>query len=270
MSAENLTKIMTEVPNLTSVPLVHGDDKVPPRKEVPNLTNVPLVHGDDKVPPRKDVIIACIICDKSYEKKSSFHSHMRTKHRAHKESELEKGTKTTQKNRGQAFSQWIENEVDRPLLQTREIDSFLANRSYEYLIVAEKETLEAMEANVQLENLVVRDHEVYWFEEDNMEFNEDLASQFASSLRRESLPSIQTGNKVAEFHNELLKNQQEKYDSMVVHTTKMLNAAEKSKTNPRKTIKSLQKELEETRENWQGSAEADAEQISSLQAQVTE
>ena len=95
MTAENLTKRMTEVPN---------------------LTNVPLVHGDDKVPPRKDGIYACNICDKTYDKKSSFHSHMRTKHRANKESELEKGTKTTQKSRGQAFSQWIENEVDRPLL----------------------------------------------------------------------------------------------------------------------------------------------------------
>ena len=118
MSADNLTKNLTKVPNLTNVPLVHRDDNVQSRKkvtEVTNLTNVPLVHGDDNVQSQKDVIYACTICDKSYDKKSSFNSHMRIKHRNNKESDLEKGTKTTQKNRGQAFSQWIENELDRPL-----------------------------------------------------------------------------------------------------------------------------------------------------------
>ena len=157
--------------------------------------------------------------------------------------------------------------MDRPLLQTRELDSFLANRSDENLEAA---VVEALEANVQVEKLVVRNHEVEWFEEDNLEFNDEFSSQFASSLRRQSLPPSQETNKMAEFHNELIKKQQEKYDSIVVKTTKMLNAAEKTKASLRKTIKSLQEELEETRENWQGSHEADAEQISSLQAQVTE
>ena len=78
MSAENLTKKTTEVPN---------------------LSNVTMVSGDDKVPSRKDVLFACTICDKSYDKKSSFQSHMRTKHRANKESDLEKGTKTTQRKK---------------------------------------------------------------------------------------------------------------------------------------------------------------------------
>ena len=72
MSAENLTKNMTEVPN---------------------VTNVTLVSGDDKVSSNKDVIFACIISDKSYDKKSSFQSHMRTKHRTNKNSDLEKGPK---------------------------------------------------------------------------------------------------------------------------------------------------------------------------------
>ena len=56
---------------------------------------------------------------------------------------------------------------------------------------------------------------------------------------------------------------------MVVKTTKLLNSAEIAKNHLRKTAKALQKELEETRENWQGSAEADAEELSSLRATVT-
>ena len=123
----------------------------------------------------------------------------------------------------------MENEPDRPLLQTRKLDSYVADRN--------------------TKNLVVRNHNIYWFEEDNMEFDDELSSQFASSLRQQSLPWIQ----VAEFHNKLVKKQQEKYDSVVLQTTKMLNAAEQSKTSLRKTIKSLHKELEETRENWQAS-----------------
>ena len=136
--------------------------------------------------------------------------------------------------------------MDRPLLQTRELDSYVANRSTENLVVA---AVEALEANIQVEKLVFRNHNIDWFEEDNMEFDDELSSQFASSLRQQSLPRIQ----VAEFHNKLVKKQQEKYDSVVLQTTKMLNAAEQSKTSLRKTIKSLHKELEETRENWQAS-----------------
>ena len=195
---------------------------------------------------------------------------MRTKHRATKESDVEKGTKTTQKSKGLAFSQWIENEKDRPLLLTRELDSFLANRSDASLVRAVRET---EDVDVQVENMVVRDHEVEWFEEDNNpefdeEFNQVFTSQFASSLRRESLPPSQAAKNLAEFHNELLTKQQEKYDTMVVKTTKLLNQGEIQKKHLRKTAKALQKELEETRENWQGAAEADAEEISSLKATV--
>ena len=117
-------------------------------------------------------------------------------------------------------------------------------------------------------------HEFEWFEEDNNrefeeEFNQEFTSNFASSLRRESIPPSQPANKIAELHNDLLVKQQEKYDTMVVKTTKMLNQGEIQKKHLRKTAKALQKELEETRENWQGSAESDAEEISSLRATVT-
>ena len=196
---------------------------------------------------------------------------MRIKHRAAKESDVEKGTKTTQKVKGIAFSQWFENEKDRPLLLTRELDSFLANRSD---VSLERAVRETEEAEVQIENLAVRNHEVEWFEEDNNqefnnEFNQVFTSEFASSLRRESLPPSQPANKLAEFHNNLLRKQQEKYDAMVVKTTSLLNAGERAKSGLRKTVKALQKELEETRENWQGAAESDAEEISSLKATVT-
>ena len=233
---------------------------------VASFTNVPLAPVDDKGPARNPVIYACHSCDKSYDKKSSYQSHMRTKHRVTKEVEVEKGTNTTQRKKGQGFSQWIENEVDRPLLLTRELDSFLTNRSDKSLVVAARAS---EEAEVQVEKLEVRNHELEWFEEDNnIEFNEEFASEFASSLRRDSLPT-QPDKKVAELHNNLLKKQIEKYDAMVVRTTRILNANEACKNELRKRIKSLEKEVEETQENWQGSCEADSEEIANLKATIT-
>ena len=254
MSAENVQKKTQDAAKLTNVTLAPEGDKGTTRK---NLTNASLVDGDDKV------MYACTMCEKSYVKKSSYHSHMRTKHRATKELDMEKGTKTTQKRKGISFSQWIENETDRPLLLTRELDSFLDNQSNASLVAAVKESEEAED---QAAERGVKDHEVEWFEEDNMvEFVEEFRSDFASSLR-ESLPPSQPVNKVTKFHNELMKKQLEKYDLMVVKTTKLLNAAETQKNHLRKTAKGFLKELEETRENWQGAAEADAEEISSLKA----
>ena len=175
MSAENVQKKTQHATNLTNVALAHGDDKGQPRKNLTNITNVALVDRDDKI------IYACTMCDKSYDKKSSYHSHMRIKHRATKELDVEKGNKTTQKNKGILFSQWIENETDRPLLLTRELNSFLDNQSDTSLEGAAKES---EEITVQVEKLVVKNHEVEWFEEDNMEeFEEDFKSDFASSLR---------------------------------------------------------------------------------------
>ena len=262
MSAESiLPKKIHDASNLTNVTLASEHDKGQSRKNMTNLTNVALASGDDKV------IYACNICDKSYDKKSSYHSHMRTKHKAAKETDVEKGKTTTQKNKAQGFHQWIENEVDRPMLLTRDLDSFLANESDASLVGAMKDSEEVA---VEVEKLSVRNHEVEWFEENNMEeFTEEFASQFASSLRRESLLPKQLVDKLASFHNDLLKTQQEKYDNMVVKTTQILNAAETAKSHLRKTAKALQKELEETRENWQGSAEADAKELSSLRATVT-
>jgi hypothetical protein len=95
MSAENVQKKTQDAAKLTNVTLAPEGDKGTTSK---NVTNASLVDGDDKV------MYACTMCDKSYDKKSSYHSHMRTKHRATKELDMEKGTKTTQKRKGISFS----------------------------------------------------------------------------------------------------------------------------------------------------------------------
>ena len=238
-------------------------DNLTKKATVARLPDVTLAPEHDMGPTRNSVIYACNICDKSYDKKSSYQSHMRLKHKPTKESEVEKGAKVPQKKSGLGL--WIENEVDRPLMLTRELDSFLDNRSDTSLVVVAGES---KEVQVQVEKLAVRNHEVEWFEEDyNEEFNAEFSSEFASSLRRESLPS-QPASNIVEFHNDLMKKQVEKYDAMVVTTTRMLKHAELSKKALRKRIESLEKELEETQENWHGSSEIDSEEIASLKAKI--
>ena len=238
-------------------------DSLTKKTPVASLTNVTLAPEPDMGPPRNNVIFACNICDKYYDKKTSYQSHMRLKHKPTKESEVEKGTKPNQKKIGQGL--WIENKLDRPLMLTRELDSFLDKRSDTSLVVAARES---EEAEVQVEKLVVRNHEYEWFEEDDdVDFNQEFASEFASSLRRDSLPS-QPASNLAEFHNDLMKKQVDKYDAMVVRTTRMLNANELTKKELRKFLNSLEKELEETMENWQGSSEVDSEEISGLKAKI--
>ena len=80
-----------------------------------------------------------------------------------------------------------------------------------------------------VEKLSVKTHELEWYEEDNdPNFNEEFRSDFASSLR-ESLPNQQV-DPVAALHNKVVKMLKEKYDKLVVSTTKMMNIAEITKT----------------------------------------
>ena len=58
-----------------------------------------------------------------------------------------------------------------------------------------------------------------------MEFNQEFTSDFASSIRRQSVGPSQTQNKLAELHTEIMKKKIEKYDAMVVRTTRMFNTA---------------------------------------------
>ena len=132
------------------------------------FTNVPLAPNDDKVPSNKDVVFSCNICDKSYHIKSSFQSHMRLKHKPNKESDMEKGTKTTNKKKEEMFYSWVENEKDdRPLMLTRDLDSFLDNRSDSSLVAAAEG---GIEVGIQMEKLMVKDHELEWFDEDSASF----------------------------------------------------------------------------------------------------
>ena len=75
-----------------------------------HVNDITLVPNDDKVPTNKDGVFPCNICDKSYNIKSSFQSHMRLKHKGNKDSDMEKGTKTTKKKKQGGFFLWVENK----------------------------------------------------------------------------------------------------------------------------------------------------------------
>ena len=56
-------------------------DNLNKKTPVAGLTDVTLAPEHDMGPTRNSVIYACNICDKSYDKKSSYQSHMRLKHK---------------------------------------------------------------------------------------------------------------------------------------------------------------------------------------------
>ena len=221
---------------------------------------------------KTDVAYSCDHCDKTYNIKSSFQSHMRLKHKANKASEeAEKGRGISdRKNTAPGYALWVENERDRPMMNTRDLNSFLDNRSDSSLAAAAIESDQVLQIEqIVVEKLMVKDHELDWFQEDNeCPFDQEFSSAFASSLRREST-SNESNKKMVELHNNTIKKMTEKYDALVVNTTRMLNIAEITKNDLRKTVKSLNKQLAETQENWQGDSEAQAEEISSLKSSVT-
>ena len=224
-----------------------------------------------KMTDNTDVVLYnCDLCNKRYTIKTSYQSHMRLKHKASKASEeLENGNKTSRKKKAEAWNTWIENETENPGMWTRDLDSYLDNRNDGSLAAAAVESEEAIEAEIIGEKLAVKDHELDWFEKDNnpLLFDAEFNSNFASSLRRDSLHS-QPANKAALLHNEMIKKQTEKYDKLVINTTRMLKSAKKCKEEIRKREKLLIKELDETRENWQTSSEIDAEEIANLKEKV--
>ena len=214
-------------------------------------------------------VFKCDKCNKAYTIKSSYQSHMRLKHKANKVSEdIENGSNTSRKKTTSAYKMWTENEVDEmPLMMTRELDSYLDNRNDASLVAAAAESERVVEAEIMAQKLSVKSHELEWYEEDNnSNFSEEFRSNFASSLR-ESLPSQQV-DPVAALLNEMVKTLTEKYDKLVVSTTKMMNMAEITKTDLRKTVKTLNKNLAETRENWQKTVEVDAKEKNDLKDEV--
>ena len=118
--------------------------------------------------------------------------------------------------------------------------------------------------------MIVNNHEIEWFQEDHdKDFENEFRSNFASSMRRDSLPAPPQ-NKLAALHNEQVKKLNDKYDALVIKTTRMMNQAEISKNHLRKTARSLQTQLEETQENWQASASLDNEEITTLKEKVAD
>ena len=195
-----------------------------------------------------DVVYSCNICDKSYKIKFSFHSHMRLKHKETL-SDVEKGQQASQRKSTSVYTMSVENERAQPLMVTREWDSMLADKSDMNLAVMAAEAEQAAE---QVERLEVRDHEVEWYKEDNISLPEMFTSDFASSLRSESLSS--RGNRAAELHNNKVQELTKKYDAMVIKTNKLLKASEKVKLDLRKYAKSLEKQLTMERKKTQQSA----------------
>ena len=138
-----------------------------------------------------DVAFSCDQCDKTYNIKASFQSHMRLKHKANKASEEAEngGGKSDRKTYTPGYAMWVENEKDRPMMNTRDLNSFLDNRGDVSLVEAALETEQVLQAEeIGVEKLLVKDHELEWFREDNdSAFGQEFASVFASSLRRESI-----------------------------------------------------------------------------------
>ena len=177
----------------------------------------------------------CHECTKTYAIKSSYQSHKRLRHRANKVSEdLENVSKTTKKTTSSPYFPWMDTEKDeRPLILTRELDSFLDNGNDASLVAAAAESEEMAEAEAMGEKLRVKSHELEWYQEDNeLNFSEEFRRNFASSLR-ESLPS-QEIDPLAKLHNDVVKKLKDKYDNLVVRTTQQLKIAEITKTDLRK------------------------------------
>ena len=216
-----------------------------------------------------DVAYSCDHCDKTYNKKASFQSHLRLKHKGNKASEEAEngGGKSDRKTSTSGYAHWVENEKNMPMMNTRDLNSYLDYRSDTSLAAAAIESEQVLQVEeIFVEKLAVNDHEIDWFQEDNeCIFDEEFTSVFASSLRRESSTNESNSN-LAALHNSVIKKMNEKYDALVVKTTRLLKMAKISKADLRKIVKSLNKQLVETRENWQGDSEAQAEGILSLKS----
>ena len=94
-----------------------------------------------------DVVYPYTQCDKTYNIRSSFQSHMRQKHKANtKTSDNEKVKQDTQKksNTGQSF--WVVFERERPLMSTNDLNFILANMSDASLVNAALEAEQFVEA----------------------------------------------------------------------------------------------------------------------------
>ena len=189
------------------------------------------------------VLYKCDLSDKSYTIKSSYHSHLRLKHKAVKSADgLENGSNASRRKKDVALSTWIENEIEDPGMWTRNLDSYLENQNDISLAAAAFESEQAIQEEIMVEKLGVKYHEIEWFEEDhNSGFIEEFRSDFASSLRSET--QLNKEGNVAKLHNDIILKLNEKYDVLVIKSERSLKSAEKSKNILRKKVNSLNNQL---------------------------
>ena len=91
--------------------------------------------------------------DKSYTIKSSYHSHLKQKHKAIETVEgLENGSDVSRKKNAESLSTWIENENEYPGMWVSYLCSYLENRNDHSLAAASIESEKAIELN-QAESL---------------------------------------------------------------------------------------------------------------------
>ena len=133
---------------------------------------------------------------------------------------------------------------------TKDLNSFLANMSDASLVDAAFKSNQLVEAEIIVEKLNVRNHEVEWFEEDHdPNFSKEFSSEFASSLRRESVLNQPSQDHISKIHNETVKALINKFDDLVIQTNKIILAAEKEKGVLRKYVKNLKIQLSEELKN---------------------
>ena len=116
---------------------------------------------------------------------------------------------------------WVENEKEMSFA-TRDLDSFLNNKSDQEIMIAVEQAERLEEAEQQM---ALREHEMNqcleWYDEDHNEaFN--FTSEFAEEIRKEAVePNL---NQM--YQNRKISELKKKEDDLVKHTTKLLKQAE--------------------------------------------
>ena len=202
--------------------------------------------------------VKCTLCHKPYSA-SYLKRHMKKDHEDQEDQpkDLEMGTQNVEN-----VTMWVENEKS---FQTREIESFLNNKSEGELInaVALAEVVYDAEKQLDKEDMDMEQC-MEWFDEDHNEaFN--FTSDFAEELVREERP-----NRVEQMkqHKKTVAEQQKKDDMLIKHSNKLLEASEKQKNHFRKTVNRLEQELQDVYNDWEASEITNREEMDKLRGEL--
>jgi hypothetical protein len=159
---------------------------------------------------------------------------------------------------------WVENEKDLSY-QTRDLDSFLNNKSDGEIrnAAALAEAVHDAENQHDKEEMDMEQC-LEWYDEDHNEaFN--FTSDFAEELLREERP-----NRAEHIKNlkKIADEQQKKDDLLIKHSNQLLEAAEKQKAHFRKTVHTLEQELQETYNNWEASEISTREEMNKMRVEL--